>query len=35
MQDNEKKTIKSSLAIVGFVAGFVTVLLVLLVVRGC
>jgi hypothetical protein len=35
MNDNEPKTTKSSVAIVGFVAGIVTVVIVFLVLKGC
>lgn len=35
MGDNEKKPAKASLAIVGFVAGVLTVVLVVLATKGC
>lgn len=35
MGDNEKRANKTSVAIVGFVAGILTVVLVVLALRGC
>lgn len=35
MKDNEKKANKTTVAVVGFVAGVITVILVVFAMRGC